>query len=364
MTDQLSELESIVAANPFFDAQGATFTIAGDFVPPDGSTLLNLNLVQLDQTSSRRTLKKTSGYGLRLRNVTIDRGPDKTLGSMSDSAGVWVSGVADVDIDGLEITGNGPGSGIRLIGLTEMAVRNVWAHDMAFACPTNPGSEQIVNVWIENCSKSRVISGIRTDRTYAHIGSDTPRCFQNDGITVSGCSDLVISDISGSDIGEGIDITGGIGNKRIVVHGVNYLRPDSFGIKLANSAQGCVITGFVVTEPGFSGAVISGPSVAGLPDIQDNMIANGIIFDPGNQYWGATNPGSIMGACILNNSSIKPSWPQRNTFDNILCIETRSGSSRRMQYSFRNENNNTTNVLTNSCRSIGHIVGRALGTWG
>jgi hypothetical protein len=290
-----------------------------------------------------------------LRNVKVHRGTDMAEGSISDSAGIWLANVTGVVVlDDIEVTGHGKGNGIALFGLVEPKLGRLHVHDMRFSA-ASASSEQLIGIRLENCSRftlpQPLVHGI--DSEIASV----VRAVQTDGITIAGCSDFTLLGPQVYSCGEGIDITGGAGNKRFSIVGGNLRDIDSFGIKCANSASFGLISDVNVRDAGYSGFVVSGPAESGLPKCEHIRFVNCNAINTGsNGNWST----QLVAGFAIMSGAYDPTWPQHIRFINCLALDNQP--TKTMKYGYRNENNNTANKLI-SCESIGHTLTSTIGTF-
>jgi hypothetical protein len=356
MTDQLALIQDRLNYNGYFNCKGQAYAISGDLVIPDGAELCNGELIQLDQCSNRRSITKTGGKNARIDRMKIYRGDDLRKGTITDSAGIWLYGVTGLTMNEVTVYGNGPGTGMRLISCNDSEFNALTAQDMRFAADSNPGTEQLVGIWFDGCrnfSLNRPVAR-RIDGT---INGDT-RPYQTDGIDFSGCRDFTVVGPQASFCGEGIDASGGDGNRAFTIIGGNITDCDSFGIKLANSASQGRVIGSTATRCGLGGFVVSGPTAPNLPRCERNAIVDCDSLETGsNGRWAAYN---VTGFAVLS-SGVDSSLPESIVFERCNAIDGQSIKT--MKYGFRNENNNLRNKLVN-CTSVGHSIQSTLGTFG
>src|SRR6478736_543247 len=348
--DQLPEIQAALALSPIWDGQGGVYEIAGDLVLPDGAMIENATFVQLAPSVTRRSLVKQGGWVRGLRNVKVDRGLDKQAGSLSNSAGIHLEscGITAV-MDGIEVFGHGKGTGLYLLRVhNPVPILNLNVHDMRFSAASDPGSEQIFGLWLNSCSHVKVI-----DALIEKLGSDIPGAnwfIQTDGITVSGGHAIELIRPVISFCCEGIDFTGSFGNRNFSIVGAKVRDCDSFGIKLANSARHGLVMECQVDDCARACFVISGPSEANLPRIEDIDFVQCTARNPGSSRNYPTWPTA---AFQVMRGAFDYTYPQQIRFHNCVAQDTQVNKS--MKYGFYNDNNNTSNILR-YCSSIGHTI--------
>lgn len=353
--DQLADVQSQVDTG-YFNGQGQTFEVAGNILPPDNCIIENATFIQLDPAVSRRTIYKNGGTGLRLHNVKVDRGSWLTYGTLSGSAGIWIASTSNVDLDKIEVTGHGLGSGVALHSLQSPRLGDIYVHDMRYSEASDPGSERVIGIWLNGCIRFTLDKPI-VSRLDGEIGG-VLRAYQTDGISISGCSDFSIIGAQVGICGEGIDITGSIGNSRFSVIGGNIHNIDSFGLKLANTASIGMIQGVTAMNCGYSGFVMGGASEQNIPNEEYiRLIGCQSVNAGSNGRWASyTTAGfSIM------QGAYAPDYPQNVRLIDCLAIDWQA--TKTMKFGYRNENNSTTNRLIN-CQSVGHSIASVSGNFG
>lgn len=356
MTDQLAYIQQQLIDNGYFDGRGQAFGVCGNLYIPDDSELYNIELIQLDQGPSRRTIYKSGGKNIRLDRVKIYRGEDMRIGTITDSAGAWLANIDGLSMNEVAVSGNGPGTGLRIINVNKATFSNLRAEDMRFAADSDPGTEQLVGIWRERCNNFTDIHPVahRIDGVINGVS----RPWQTDGIDFSGCRDFTVIGPQVSFCGEGIDISGTDGNRAFSIIGGNITDCDSYGVKLANSASHGHVIGVTASRCGFSGFVVSGPFTQNLPRCERNRFSECTALETGsNGRWSAYN---VTGFSVMT-SNYEPGLPEYIIFEGCNAIDGQNVKT--MKYGFRNENNNTRNRLRD-CDSIGHSIQGTLGVFG
>lgn len=352
--DQLAYLQVQITENAHFNGEGQTFEIAGDLVIPDNRAVENITVVQLDPTAARKTITKTGGSNVTLSNVKIDRGSDKAAGNITTSAGAFFNDVRGLTLDGVEVTGHGKGVGIYLLNVKNPKMRGLHVHDMRFSAASNPGTEQLFGIWLNNCAGFEFSPTV--DRIESEI-SGVARPVQTDGVCISGCTDFKIKDPMISFCGEGIDLTGSLGNRKFEIIGGVLSDIDAFALKLANSASRATIHGVTFLRAGWSGFIASGPGAPGIPRCEDIDVIQCKAIDTGsNGRWASQN---VAGYSVMQ-SNIDTTYPQGVRL--ISCTAQDTQAVRTMKYGARNDNGTLNKLIDFS--SSGHTVSALLGAWG
>lgn len=344
---------SAATAGLWLDGEGLTYAVSGDITLPDGARWRNIKLKQLTQSTTRRTIRKIGGSGpIDLRDITVDRNGATTDGSSTPvlAAGVWIESVNDVNLENIEITGNGKGAGIGLLNCTRVQITRPNVHDMRWSNAVDPNTEQVVGLSIENCVDIEIVKP-RVRNLDGIIGTNPVRAYQTDGLTLAGCSKFQILGGNVNFVGEGLDISGASNTEGSVV-GFIATNCDAFGVKIVNTGQRITVGHSIAIGCGIAGFNASGPSQTGLVGVKN------IYFD----------------SCISVNTGLNTNWPSPTTigfkisqgpitpqtinirFINCLAIDTQTTPT--MQYGFFSEADidiSLPNVAVN-CQSIGHSI--------
>lgn len=363
-TDDSTAVTNAFASGLRLDGLGKTYAVSGNFTLPDNCYLENAAFKQLTpNNSSRRTLTKTSGTGnMTLRNVKIDKNGATTDGTIADAAGIWLANIDNVTLDNVEVTGNSKGTGLFLSTGSRYRVINCYIHDMRWTNGSDPGTEQIVGLWLNALTDVDVIAP-RIRNLDGQIGASPVRAYQTDAITVGGCSNFRIIGGELENCGEGIDITGTSGNSRFSVLGTHARDMDSYGFKAANSASDGLFIGCTAFKCGLTGFLVSGAASSGLPRCEDIAFIGCKARDIGsNGNWSGSN---VAGFAVLVGS-FDTFLPAGVRF--IECDAIDEQGTGTMKYGFRNEVTvSASNIRTNSmwgCHVDGATVADTLGQIG
>jgi hypothetical protein len=327
--DNLSKLNNLAAACsslmvPLVQPYNEFVGVSGNFVLPDNIRIHGLKLKQLTPTAEIRTIFKNSGAGnVKLKNVVVNRNGaanSSDLQTAADAAGVWLQAVPNLEIDGLEVFGDGQGTGARFINLSMPKFNGIYVHDITYWVATAPTTEYAGGVSIENCSQF-TFENFVIKNIYSKTGTDPVRRFQTDGLGVggqSGCTRFTICHGFISNTGEGIDITGSGGNENFRIFDVQTEDTGFAGIKVANGNTYGEVFSNTIIRAGWVGIVVAGVGSA-LEDAPENIyVHHNQIYDTG------ANPeisgGSVTYDGIQLASSTGIAGTPRNVFvyDNII----------------------------------------------
>jgi hypothetical protein len=250
---------------------------------------------------STRTLLIRSGDGRRLRinldHVKVDRGPDPSAGSRTDSAGIWIDGADRIDFRDVEITGNGKGYGLQITNARNVTLTNLWVHDLVWApyrgdAPLSeaavravgwnavpihefreqrPGSaraakfygvrvqEQLTCVSLGDVSHV-VIRNLRIERCLARFDSGNLP-WQADGLDIGrSSSDVTIDGARIDSTWEGIDVVaGGDGISGLRMNDVTIANSFGYGLKMGPRLRDALVSRLTVDGAGLAGVVLYGP---------------------------------------------------------------------------------------------------------
>jgi len=352
-------------------------------------------LAKLWASLSIRTLlmRSADDHPLRvnLSRVKIDRGPYAEQGSRSDSAAIWLDGASRVDLQDVEITGNGKGYGLQITNARNVTLTNLWVHDLVWAPyrgdqdladarvsavgwnsvpihefreqrrgQTGPAKfygvriqEQLTCLSLANVSHVR-ISNLRIERCVARFKfRNLP--WQADGLDIGrSTSDVVVEGARIDTTWEGMDVVaGGEGIDGLRVHDLTVSNSFSFGLKMGYRLRGARISGLNVNEAGLAGVVIYGP----VRDVRlsRSLIQNvGIVGTAGVHYspWPA---GNRAGLRIDGSADASP--------ENIV-VEDMTVSGRPGEFEFGVLNTGGRRVHLSGLRASGFSLEKVRGVQG
>ncbi|WP_431686759.1 hypothetical protein [Hahella sp. NBU794] len=336
---------------------------------------------------------------VELENIALVRGGNKTSGSMSDSAGIWIDNANRVTLSNVEVSGNGRGPGVLIADSDNVTINDLYVHDMFWSpCredestltknsllsrkdwssrmihdPANCGSdnlirieEQIAGLLIVRSNNIR-INNPSIERIYAHL-IDGAMPYQTDGITIGSNFDdldkqanceqktdrdefnIEIRGAKITDVWEGIDFTGNP-LADILVDVASISRTHAFGVKFANGASCALVKNVTVTDSGLSGFVLTGKNNPdhSAPAPHSVTFDNTVAINPGsNGYWRGV--ASIAGYRIMNGALQDPT--------DIRIINSKSVDTqtvKTMDYGFFSEACDAALTVSN-LDSLGHRI--------
>lgn len=228
----------------------------------------------------------------------VDRSGDGTVGTLNNSAGIWVRNVARVYAF-CEVYGNAKGSGL-MVDNAILFEDESYVHDMF--CSHSGITDDIQHgSWARQCD-SVITGGLvrnlgNSDRTNA------ARARYNRARAYTGCKEVTLKGRVGPDVDQGFDVTGDTanGNTCVKIAGAHADFPYSYGFKFANAVVGVVSAAATIREPGYCGVALSGPS-SELINMTSSAFLTGFVQLGGgaNGVWANTSmfrlePGDASG---------------------------------------------------------------------
>lgn len=296
--------------------------VSGNFVLPDNLTIVGLKLKQLTPSTATRTIFKNSGSGnIKLKDVVVNRNgkADATDTQVYvDAAGVWLQNFSNLEVDGLEVYGDGQGTGARFISITgKRKFKNINAHDITWWSATTPTTEKAAGFGFQNMS-SFIVDGFNVSNILSKTGADPTRRFQADGVDFGGCSRFIIKNGYVQNTGEGIDITGSDGNDFWKILNV-YAEDCGFtSFKVANGVRYGQIAHCTSVRGGWQGISIVGVASAMENSPGNIQVHNNQVYDTGANpeiSGGSTEYSGIA----IDNRDVIPATPFNvQIYDNIV----------------------------------------------
>lgn len=236
---------------------------------------------------------------IRMTNIRLDRGQNPSQGlapgadphpAHLDSAGILLSHVDGATLTDVEVSGDGVGTGIKIVESAHVRLIRPHVHDMRWASSVQPENEIIVGIWTLASRDVTLVSPRVHDLTpaaiVAHGGrADGRRNNMTDGIDSSGAQDFTIVDAEVWNVGEGFDFSGKLLTRNFTVDGARLHDIDSFCFK-STHADGGVVRNSVAERCGLGGFILAGrvSDVAFIEDEARDIGANGLW--PANKHIG------------------------------------------------------------------------------
>jgi len=238
---------------------GKIYAVSGEVTVPGKLFLEDLHLKQLTPTSSTslRTLLSSGYSGHRWKRVTVDINGNGTYGSIEDYRGISIASGSDMILEDIEVFGNNIASALVLNACEDVQLVRPYVHDIAYVLGSDPGDDRINGIRVIAGKNVSIIDAVARDLT-GDFGTGSKRRYTR-GITVSGGTQgLNIRGGRVENIDQGIDITGSDGAVDFLIEGVLIKKPNSWGIKIANSPKRGKVIGNHVVEAGYGAYVVSG----------------------------------------------------------------------------------------------------------
>jgi len=186
-----------------------------------GVKLSDIGFLQLSPRDDRRhTLtNENSGLPMYLVRVKVDRGSDPTAAQPSIAAGILSKNTDYSYMEDVDVTGNGSGVGILFNGGTGHQLIRPYVHDMYWAHPKDPGTDQIAAIWGINGVTNWYIDNPRIVNITGSIGGGRQLRYQAFGIACSGCDGVTTVGGFIKNIADGIAIASDYLNTNIWFYG-------------------------------------------------------------------------------------------------------------------------------------------------
>jgi hypothetical protein len=271
------------------DGGDALYAVSGTFtLQYTRPYIRRLKLKQIAPGVGTRTLFFDGSEGVRIDNLYIDRGTNKSTGSITDAAGIWVTGGSGHVLRNIEVTGHGKGNGIALINVEDTVLENPFVHDMEFTDGAAT-DDQLQGIWVQGALNCRIVSPV-VDTLVKTSEVTFPNRYTR-GIALGEASRFTISDPKVRNVDQGVDTTG-LNNLDVTVIGGHLYQCNTWGLKFANSAVRGRAIGVTAERCGSSCFVVSGPSGAGYVNkTMDIEFIGCTAINPGYNGFAATNCG-------------------------------------------------------------------------
>jgi hypothetical protein len=317
--------------------------------------LQNATLIQVGIGYTTRTILVQGDPALPakvyLKNLVLDLRGDETMGSSSDSAGIWLS-YTEPSLQKVEVKGTlGKGFGILIAGSKNLSLIDLYVHDLTwrpfkqdrplnwseqsknwgagtsqnilyfkgFDANRNPIfesgrlNEQLTGIMIAN---SRGVSIVRpkVQRLRARFDDNSVYPYQTDGLDVaSGTVDVKIDGAMIDNTWEGIDAAG-VPATNVFIQNSTITDVHAYAFKFANAVDGFTVLNSTAARCGMACYVVSGLSSAGtFPGTRNGWLINVKSTDAGvgpggRNLWGGlatTASVRIFDSAFSNPSRIR-----------------------------------------------------------
>lgn len=348
ITNDKTALLAAFATGKIVDGGGLTYGINGSMQPTAFAGLRNATLKQLapDTTLDCTTLYVYNLSNFFIQNVTIDRGnvPTAPLYDSNPNSGLnYLSGlrISGVDtnntvtgfiLDNVEVTGDGPGSMIRIDYAERFRASNIWIHD-ANARKTPEATDDILQgLYFNECSGFTATNCLVYKLYNYYSGAYTNKWTR--GIVGGGNRVFSLSNSASIRVDQCFDFTGSAGNRDFDISNCTADLGGAVGFKFANSAYNGQVTGCVAKRCGYVSFMVSGPTEVANPTPQKLDFVGCRAIDTGfvSSYNWATR---IAFALLRAGGAINDYAPNGVRF--IGCTATDTQSPARTQTGFYSE---------------------------
>ncbi len=250
---------AIAAGKPLVGTPGKTYAVSGQVTVPGSLTWRDAHLKQLtpESSTSLRTILSSGHSGHRWSRISVDINGDGDYGSIEDYRGFSIASGSDMILEDLEVFGDNLLSAIVINGCTDVRLVRPYVHDITFNLGSDPGDDRVNGVRIIGGKNVSIIDPVVHDLT-GDFGTGNKRRYTRGIIASGGTQGLKISGGRIENIDQGIDITGSDGAVDFLIEGVLVKKPNSWGIKIANSPKRGKVIGNHVVEAGYGAYVVSG----------------------------------------------------------------------------------------------------------
>ena len=360
------------------------YTIDGMLEVTRTLKIRNLELHQQDHDTVVRTIYAAGGIvpiTLALENIKIERGPSgsEATGSVSDSAGIWTTGVTP-QFKNIEIYGGGKGDGVLIVNADGGYLTDVYVHDITwtpyqqdqddsgfwekytlstlqksgnwngFTIHDYDGhgfvskriEEQVNGIVLDNVNNIAVTRP-RVERLQTRFSDGQVYPYQTDGLTIVSGNNISIQGANISHVAEGIDVPGfparaiTISNSNVSDAPIFCFKTrgsyDARSVSLAEGSQHVTVTGSTATRCGMAAFSVAGGAEAWLQDTQ--------AIDTGLGPDGTATPGiGTVAAYRFFKSSTLPNLDASSAVMgmHIRNAKVSNPNSRYMSAAFHSEN--------------------------
>lgn len=343
-----------IAAGCWLSGDGLTYGVSGNVTIPTGLKLRDVTFKQLDPNpSGRKTLYASSVNNVRLQRVKVDRNGTGANGDLNSSGGIWIQGGSGHLLEDCEVYGDDIGSGIVMWQATDSMIVRPYCHDIGYVLAA-PSDDQVHGIWLSDCTRVQVVNPRCVE--FASTLGGSPSYRWSRAIILGGCTDCDIIAPIVRNADQGIDFTGSSGNIRCHVLGGHIDDCYTVGVKHANSAVDCKVTGVTVSDPGWVGFICQGPSESGLTYVTERVTYTDCkAIRPGSSGVWTSGGGNPPTGFYTFPGAFDTDHPKGVSYYGCEAID--DDGTPTMVYGFRNTVTGASprNIHRN-CRSVGHTT--------
>ena len=319
----------------------------------------SLRLRQLNPANGVSALHFENCNGIRIERLQVDLGNSPRVGDANSTFGLWIEGGAAHQVANVEAFGQGKNSLIAIWKTSRSVYSDLVARDARFDDP-DAQDDVMQGIWLYGNTDCVVrnpsVANLTGNASY--VG----RRFANlrtRGIVLGDNERVTIVSPRVSNVDQGIDLTGSDGNRQCVIEGGRSSDCGSVGVKFANSAVGCRVSGHVAERCGMYGFMASGPSEASLRyKTQDCDFVDCTSIDAGYNHISFPDPSGF----IVRRGAYDRDFPKGIRF--IRCQAIDRQAAKTMKYGFFSDvpGSAKPNRLLD-CTSVGHARAPRAGAW-
>lgn len=360
-------LRTALNSGEIIDGGGRTYCINGELRPSGG--FRGLRNLKLRQLSTDVTLEKNflidglSDFDIDGLDVDVN-GLLQTPG-FAAASGIQISNCSRFSTTRMKVRRGGAISGIIFAFCSDFTSTDDGARDFVTAVyALQPPDDLIQGVWFAECSRFVATRPYGVNLLANWVGR--PAVFRqwSRGIAMAGCRDGEVVSPRASDVDQGIDVSGGAGNRRILILAPVISDVGSWGVKFANHNYDCQVIGGTVSRAGAAGYVVSTANNTGDPQVQRIAFIGCQVFDPG--FNGLHSTGA--GFRVIRHSSAGASRPSGVKFIGCRAIDTQAVKTMSRGYwqyvddpvggvqPWVNTPGVEQNEVDDSCSSVGHTL--------
>lgn len=276
------------------NGEGLTYKITYPISLAQGSTLHNATIKMdiNDELYPQMALGIRNISDVTLENIAVDRGDRSHIGERGD-ASILVEGAHNIRFHNVELHGDGHGSAIWVFQSQDVALSDIYIHDMHWTEAVDD-NEQMFGIFVSD-SRDVLLDRITINGLYGVYQGDVFP-INTDGITAGGTNGLTITNSTITKVGEGIDITGSLGNDNFTIRNTNISHANNVCFKVFHRATNGLIHNTTADHCALS-AYAFGGNISGL--LIDGATARHV----GSNGLYASHPSVVAGFQIFETST-------------------------------------------------------------
>ncbi|MEF3308063.1 hypothetical protein PV433_04015 [Paenibacillus sp. GYB004] len=362
-TDDTTAVNAALAAGVPLSGAKRVYAVTGKISLPTGADLEDAEFKQLAPGASLDviTLEASGVNSVRLVRVKVNRNGDGTNGGLLDGSlgnngaldnayGIRINGGTGHFLQDIEVYGSDSGSLIGLIGLDSTSrVIRPYARDAYWSrSATTATDDQIQGIYVYQCS-DLIIDDARVERlTGIQTGVPTSRFTR--AIPVGASTALTIRNPYVYKCDQGVDITGGAGNRYIRVEKALLREVYTWTVKLANSAQYCVVSECVAMNCGAAFVANANPALPADIRTSDNLFIDCYNINCG--YTGQT---------VIDADAFKVIHTDTARIKFVRCHAYDFQTVKTMRYAFASHPTGANSSLMQDCDYSGYTTSTPIG---